>query len=134
MLNIYNGGDLRLEINYLFTKIFLIDHITSISSLKKEHLDYIEQLQVKEENRILLDHFKKYRSFHNPFNFFFLKKQHENEIYDLKSDYSIKVLSLEDKIDKLNKEIETNKKLIASLGKEIAELKVIFLLSFLLEN
>jgi hypothetical protein len=57
-------------------------------------------------------------------NYSFEKKQHEQEIFNLRGDYAVKMLDLEDKIEKLNKEIESNKKLIDSLNVEINELKV----------
>jgi hypothetical protein len=64
--------------------------------LKKEHKDQIEQLT----------------------------KQYETELFSIKNDYTIKLISKDDKIDKMNKEIDTNRKLIAALTKEISELKV----------
>jgi hypothetical protein len=45
----------------------------------------------------------------------------------LRGDYAVKMLDLEDKIEKLNKEIESNKKIIDCLNIEINEFKVKFL-------
>ena len=45
-------------------------------------------------------------------------------MFNLRGEYAIKILDLEDKIDKFNKEIESNKKLIDSLNIELNEFKV----------
>lgn len=50
-----------------------------------------------------------------------LKKQHEQEIFNLKREHATKLEELENRIDKLNKEIESHKKHVAKLNKQLEE-------------
>lgn len=50
------------------------------------------------------------------------------EIFNLRGEHAVKILELEDKIDKLTKEIESSRKHVADLNKQILELKVNFIL------
>ncbi len=53
----------------------------------------------------------------------FIKKQHEVEILNIRGEHAARILELEDRIDKLHKEIETHKKNTESLQSQIKDLK-----------
>jgi hypothetical protein len=46
------------------------------------------------------------------------------EVFNLKGEHAIRILDLEDRIEKLTKEVELNKKYAADLNKELEEIKV----------
>ena len=52
-----------------------------------------------------------------------MKKQHEVEILNIRGENAAKILDLEDRIDKLHKEIESHKKNTESLQAQITDLK-----------
>lgn len=60
------------------------------------------------------------------YKIFVLQKKHEFEISNLKMDQSIKIMELEDKIKKMNNDIDIYRKNSSELKKEIDELRVIF--------
>lgn len=55
-----------------------------------------------------------------------LQKKHDSEISNLETDHSIQIMELEDKIKKMNYDIDIYKNNAIDLKKEIEELKVIF--------
>ena len=52
------------------------------------------------------------------------QRQHELEILNLKAEQTVKITELEDKINKIQKEIQVEKKNTAILNTELDELKV----------
>lgn len=49
------------------------------------------------------------------------KKKHELEVINLKHEYAIRMQELEERIDKLNKEIESHRKNVDELNKQLEE-------------